>query len=78
VTAGGRTQIDEVMSGSSYYSQNSFTLHFGLGSQEKADVEIRWPNGLTQTLQGVSAGHLITVREGVGIVKSEPFPGRVP
>ena len=28
---GGRKMIDEVMSGGSYYSQNSFTLHFGLG-----------------------------------------------
>ena len=31
VTLGGRTQIDEVMSGSSYYSQSDFRLHFGLG-----------------------------------------------
>ena len=32
VTAGGRTQMDEVMSGSSYYSQSDFRLHFGLGA----------------------------------------------
>jgi hypothetical protein len=30
--AGGRKMIDEVMSGGSYYSHNSFTLHFGLGT----------------------------------------------
>ena len=34
VTAGGRTQIDEVMSGSSYYSQNDLRLHFGLGQRD--------------------------------------------
>src|SRR5213596_1403396 len=31
VTSGGHSQIAEVMSGSSYYSQNDFRLHFGLG-----------------------------------------------
>ena len=34
VVAGAWTMIDEVMSGGSYYSQNSFTLHFGLGSKK--------------------------------------------
>ena len=33
VTVGGRSQIDEVMSGSSYYSQNDLRLHFGLGAR---------------------------------------------
>ena len=32
VTVAGRDQIDEVMSGSSYYSQNDLRLHFGLGN----------------------------------------------
>ena len=31
-------QIDEVMSGSSYYSQNDLRLHFGLGRPTKADT----------------------------------------
>ena len=37
VTVGGRSQIDEVMSGSSYYSQNDLRLHFGLGRAAAAD-----------------------------------------
>ena len=37
VTAGGRTQMDEVTSGSSYYSQNDFRLHFGLGALTRAE-----------------------------------------
>jgi hypothetical protein len=36
VSAGGRSQIDEVMSGSSYYSQNDLRLHFGLGKAARA------------------------------------------
>ena len=35
ITSGGRAQIDEVMSGSSYYSQNDFRLHFGLGRADE-------------------------------------------
>ncbi len=49
VTVHGRKSIDEVMSGTSYYSQNSFTLHFGLGQSARADgIEIRWPSGTVQ------------------------------
>ncbi len=74
VTAGGRSQIDEVMSGSSYYSQNDFRLHFGLGSLEKADVvEIRWPTGATETLRDLSANQLFVVEEGKGIARSQRF-----
>src|SRR5262249_62356697 len=39
-TAGGadseRTQIDEVRSGGSYYSQNDLRVHFGLGKAARA------------------------------------------
>ena len=49
VVAGTRTMIDEVMSGGSYYSQNSFTLHFGLGTAKEVDrLEVRWPGGEVQ------------------------------
>ncbi len=38
VTSGAHSQIDEVMSGSSYYSQNDFRLHFGLGAPPRQTV----------------------------------------
>ncbi len=64
VTSGGRRQIDEVMSGGSYYSQNSFTLHFGLGEARAADqVEIRWPSGIDQHLDRVPADQELKVTE---------------
>jgi len=51
VTANGRKRIDEVMSGGSFYSQNSLALHFGLGpSREVSDVEVDWPSGVVQHL----------------------------
>jgi hypothetical protein len=69
ITAGGRAQFDEVMSGSSYYSQNDLRLHFGLGSATRVDeVEIAWPSGLKEKLGSTAANQRITVREGKGII----------
>ena len=71
LTSGGRTQIDEVMSGSSYYSQNDLRLHFGLGSAVKADLlEILWPSGITESVATVPANQFVVIVEGRGMVKS--------
>jgi hypothetical protein len=65
VTVGGRTMIDEVMSGGSFYSQNSFTLHFGLGTATGADrLEVRWPNGEIQKWSKVAGGGTVHLTEG--------------
>ncbi|MCW5983121.1 MAG: CRTAC1 family protein [Bryobacteraceae bacterium] len=65
VTAGGRTQFDEVMSGSSYYSQNDLRLHFGLGAARQADrLEIHWPSGLKETIESVKANRILVLEEG--------------
>jgi hypothetical protein len=77
VTAEGRSQIDEVMSGSSYYSQNDLRLHFGLGAARKADViEIAWPSGLKESFRDEDANRLVTVQESKGIIKRESFKAR--
>ena len=74
VTTGQRVQIDEVMSGSSYYSQNDLRLHFGLGRAESADrVEVRWPSGESESFQAIEGNRLIYIREGEGIVREEEF-----
>jgi hypothetical protein len=53
LTAGGRTHLREVRSGSTYCSQNSFDLHFGLGEVESIEtIEIRWPGGQTMVVDG--------------------------
>ena len=62
--AGSWVQVQEVTSQSSYYSHNDNRLHFGLGSNEKADsVEIRWPNGQLETLHNIPANQILNVRE---------------
>ena len=64
VTVGARKMTEEVMSGGSYYSQNSFTLHFGLGRAVKADeVEVHWPSGIVQRTGGARAGETLKIVE---------------
>jgi hypothetical protein len=63
--AGGRVQLREVRAGSSYLSQSSHDLLFGLGANAKADrIEIRWPDGKRQELRDVPAGILVSLVEG--------------
>jgi enediyne biosynthesis protein E4 len=72
VTAGGRRQIREVLSGSSYISQSDLRQHFGLGLAHKADeIEIRWPGGPVDRVTGVDADQFVTVWEGRGLVSSQ-------
>lgn len=63
--AGGRIQLREVRAGSSYLSQSSHDLLFGLGANAQADrIEIRWPDGRRDTLRDVPAGTKVTLVEG--------------
>ena len=74
LTVAGHDQVDEVMSGSSYYSQNDLRLHFGLGAAEKADrVEVLWPSGLKESIADVKANQIVVIQETKGIVKSDAF-----
>jgi hypothetical protein len=65
---GSRTQAQEVMSQSSFYSANDPRLHFGLGDETSADIEIRWPSGLQEKFKAVAADQLVVVKEGAGVL----------
>jgi hypothetical protein len=74
IHAGGVRQFDEVRGGGSYLSQNDLRLHFGLGTAPRMEsVEIRWPNGKSETLRDVAADKIYTIVEGGGIQKSAAF-----
>jgi enediyne biosynthesis protein E4 len=74
VTCGGRRQIAEVMSGSSYYSQNDLRLHFGLGRAAAADrVELAWPSGAKDAVEKLAANHIYVIEEGKGVVTRTPL-----
>jgi hypothetical protein len=74
LTTGGRRQMREVQSGSSYLAQHDLRAHFGLGAAQRAErLEIRWPSGATDVVADLPANQVITVREGEGVVGRMPF-----
>jgi len=53
-----------VKAGGSYASSNDPRLFFGVGSAtEVAEVEIHWPSGVRQNLNGVSIRQMLVLRE---------------
>jgi hypothetical protein len=77
-TYGERRQAQAVLAQSSYLSVNDRRLHFGLGAETKAGIEIRWPNGRQENIEDIAADQLVVVREGAGIVRRESFSPRKP
>ena len=74
ITTGARTQYRHVKAGSSYLGQNDLRVHVGLGPAMIVDrLEIDWPAGGTDRLEGMPANHVITVAEGEGEVRRVPF-----
>jgi enediyne biosynthesis protein E4 len=64
VTAGGRTQTNHVTTSVGYASSSQKAVHFGLGESGEAErVEIRWPSGQVQVLEGVKANQRMLVEE---------------
>jgi len=56
----------------SYLSQSSRTLHFGLGDVSRVEnVEVRWPEGRTETFEPVAINALSVLAEGL------PEPRRI-
>jgi len=74
LTAGSRTLMREVKSGSSYLGQNDLRAHFGLGASTSVDrMEVRWPDGRMERIDNPPVNQIITVEEGKGVVKRTPF-----
>ncbi|MCY4403889.1 MAG: CRTAC1 family protein [Candidatus Poribacteria bacterium] len=66
VVTGEIHQIREVTAGSSYLSQNSPEVEFGLGKHNKVDkVIIQWTSGTLQTLTNIKANQRLIVTEKV-------------
>jgi hypothetical protein len=67
VSAAGRHFVDEVRGGGSYYAQNDFRLHFGLGDAAAVTrVVVRWPNGVEEVFTVTGIDRLVTLTEGRG------------
>ena len=74
LTVGSTSQIAEVKAGSSYLSQSDMRVHFGLGQALRVDrLELRWPSGTIDVMNNLEVNQILTVFEGKGIVRQEPF-----
>ena len=63
VKSATKTQRGEVRGGGSYLSQHDLRLHFGLGPDTEADIELWWPSGTKQRLDSLAAGQVHRIRE---------------
>ena len=64
LVAGDSRQIREVSGGSSYKSQPSFELEFGLGQSQKVDsLEVVFPSGTTVVRQDLDADQVLKIVE---------------
>ncbi len=69
VHSGELTQSAEIRSGASYLSHNDLRAHFGLGQRETIDLlVVRWPSGLQERFENLSANRLVVLQEGEGVV----------
>jgi len=74
LTVGGKVLVRHIKAGSSYQGQNDLRVHFGLAGAPQADrLEIIWPGGRIETIEAIKANQIVTVTEGRGITRQEPF-----
>ena len=57
-------QYETVSTAGSYLSSNDKRVHFGLGDESSAkSIEIHWPSGIVQRLEGVRGDRILTIDE---------------
>lgn len=72
VEAGGERQLQLISAGSSYASQQSQRLYFGLDELTQVDrLTVRWPGGKSQTFENLQAKQVVRIVEGQEAVASE-------
>jgi hypothetical protein len=77
ITTGSVTQLREVKAGSSYLGQSELRVHAGLGRAARVDrVELRWPSGVTETIDNLPANMRVTITEGKGVTAQRPLARR--
>jgi len=60
----GHVQFNHVTTAGSYASSSDKRVHFGLGdSTLVAEIELRWPSGIVQTLKNIKPDRLVRVVE---------------
>lgn len=57
------SQYQTVTTAGSYCSSSDRRVHFGLGSDSNADIEIRWPSGTVQKMANVRGDRIVAIDE---------------
>jgi enediyne biosynthesis protein E4 len=61
LTDDGRTQMQDVISGSGLGAGNDLALHFGLGQAGISQIRIVWPDGIESVLENVAPDQILDV-----------------
>ena len=73
LTAGKIKQRQDVVSGTSYASQNDLAVHFGLGPATQVErLEVTWPDGTTELFNVASVDRSMTIVENESSKKPRP------
>jgi hypothetical protein len=75
-TSTGLRLMEMVKTGSSYLSQSELPLTFGLGKPSEGktvSLQIVWPSGLKTSLANIRPNQFITVKEGTGVISTQPI-----
>lgn len=71
VTAGGVTQMRQVMAGGNYGSSHPTAQHFGLAENTAvSSIEITWPDGTAEVIAGTHANQYLVITRGDMLLKS--------
>lgn len=75
---GERILLRQRDAGAGFLSQNSGTLHFGLGACEGVEaIEVRWPDGELETFPGTKAEQRLRLVRGEGkVARAQPLRAR--
>jgi hypothetical protein len=67
VWSGGKPQVREVRTGTSYCSQNDLRQLFGLGEADTAErIVVTWPGGRREAWTSLKGGRLVRLTQGTG------------
>jgi hypothetical protein len=68
IQAGNRRWLRQINPAGSYLCSNDVRAHFGLGTAERIDhIEVRWPNGTTETFPACGVDQKIVLSRGSGV-----------
>src|SRR5439155_26871177 len=69
LVSGGFTRVKHGEGGTGYRSASDPGTRFGLGKRKAIEsLDITWPSGTVDKLSNVPVNHILTVKEGAGIV----------